>query len=184
MHCPRCGQQQISEEIKYCSRCGFSLALVSDVLANDGFLPQLAGVERQDKKWLTRNFGLKISLLWFLFIVLILTPLAGITKAPGEVMGGLGVIGVCGALMLMALSFLFLPKENKSSLSGKGEMFDQNPAQFLSGNRAQTAFPPQTSQPVSDYAPPAAGTWRAPETGDLVPNSVTEHTTKLLQKEE
>lgn len=182
MHCPRCGQQQVSEEIKFCSRCGFSLALVSEVLANNGSLPQLTAVDKQDKKWLTRGFGLKISLLWFLFIVLILTPLAGITKAPGPVMGALGVIGVCGSLMLLALSFLFLPKANKSSSSGD-YAFEGNAPQFLRGNANQTALPPQTSQPVSSYAPPSAGAWKAPETGDLVPASVTENTTKLLQKD-
>ena len=42
MHCPRCGQQQISDQTKFCSRCGFQLGLVSELLMNGGFLPQLA----------------------------------------------------------------------------------------------------------------------------------------------
>jgi hypothetical protein len=31
MHCPRCGQQQISDQTKFCSRCGFQLGLVSEL---------------------------------------------------------------------------------------------------------------------------------------------------------
>ena len=97
MHCPRCGQQQVSEAIKFCSRCGFSLGLVSEILAHGGFLPQLADLDDKGNKWLTRNFGLKISLLWFLLLDFILVPLAAITDAPGEVIAFLAVVGFCGA---------------------------------------------------------------------------------------
>lgn len=183
MHCPRCGQQQVSEEIKYCSRCGFPLGLVSEILANGGFLPQLADLNKKGKKFLTRNFGLKISLLWFLVICFILVPLAAITKAPGNVVAGLSIIGFCGTLFLAALSFLFLPKPDKSLPQQNDYPAENTAPQFLRGNQAQTALPPQTSQPVSSYVPPA-GSWKAPETGDLVPSSVTEGTTKLLQKDE
>lgn len=180
MHCPRCGQQQVSEEIKFCSRCGFPLGLVSELLANGGFLPQLNNLQKQSKTWLTRNFGLKISLIWFLLICFILLPLAAVTKAPGEVLPGLAIIGFCGAMLMAALSFFFLPKDLKSVY----QPGDNSQSQYLSGNQRQNALPPQTSQPVSAYAPPTQGTWKAPETGDLVPNTVTEGTTKLLQKNE
>lgn len=181
MHCPRCGQQQISEEIKFCSRCGFPLGLVSEVLAHGGILPQLDDLQR-DKKWLTRNLGLKIALLWFLLINFILVPLAAITRAPKEVVAGLAVIGFCGGLFVTALSFLFLPKPAQPY---KGEFQNEMAApQFLSGNQYQGALPPQTSQPVSSYTPPEAGAWKAPDTGELAPRSVTEGTTKLLPKDE
>ncbi|HVE56963.1 MAG TPA: hypothetical protein VNB22_09045 [Pyrinomonadaceae bacterium] len=184
MHCPRCGQQQVTEDIKFCSRCGFPLGLVSEVLAHGGFLPQLAELNNKSKKWLTRNFGLKISLLWFLLICFILVPLAAITRAPGGMIPGLAIIGFCGALLMAALSFLFLPKE-KNYLQGQNELPNANyEPQYLSGNQNQNALPPQTSQPVSSFAPPTAGSWKAPDTGELVPHSVTEGTTKLLQKDE
>ncbi len=184
MHCPRCGQQQVSEDIKFCSRCGFPLGLVSEIIAHDGFLPQLADLNNKGKKWLTRNFGLKISLLWFLLVCFILVPLAAITKAPGGVVAGLAIIGFCGALLLTALSFLFLQNEKNYS-HGQNELPSDNYApQFLGGNQQQNALPPQTSQPVSAYAPPLAGSWKAPDTGELIPHSVTEGTTKLLRKDE
>ena len=38
MHCPKCGLQQITGEVKYCSRCGFYLGVVSDLLNGNGVL--------------------------------------------------------------------------------------------------------------------------------------------------
>ncbi len=183
MHCPRCGQQQVSEDIKFCSRCGFPLSLVSEILGHGGFLPQLADLDGKSKKWLTRNFGLKISVLWFLVLCFILLPLAAITKAPGPVVAGLAIIGFCGALFISALSFLFLEKEKKFQ-PGQIDFSGEPGAPYLGGGKNQTALPPPTSQPVSAYAPPGAGSWKAPDTGELIPHSVTEGTTKLLQKDE
>ena len=34
MFCPQCGHQQVSNETRFCSRCGLSLGLVTDLLAN------------------------------------------------------------------------------------------------------------------------------------------------------
>jgi uncharacterized membrane protein YvbJ len=34
MFCPQCGHQQASDNVRFCSRCGLSLGLVTDVLAN------------------------------------------------------------------------------------------------------------------------------------------------------
>lgn len=34
MFCPRCGHQQVSNEMRFCSRCGLSLGLVTDLVAD------------------------------------------------------------------------------------------------------------------------------------------------------
>ncbi|HEY8561357.1 MAG TPA: zinc ribbon domain-containing protein [Pyrinomonadaceae bacterium] len=183
MHCPRCGQQQVSEEIKFCSRCGFPLGLVAEILAHGGSLPQLAELHQPGNKRLTRNLGLKISLVWFLLLDFILVPLTAIADAPGELVAFLAVVGFCGALLLTVVSFLFLRNAPKVSPGQNDSPNDFVAPQHLRGNR-NTALPPSASRPVSDYAPPAAGSWKAPETGELVPRSVTEGTTKLLKKDE
>lgn len=184
MHCPRCGQQQVSEEIKFCSRCGFPLGLVAEVLAHGGFLPQLNDLQK-DKKWLTRSNGLKIALLWFV-VFICLVPLAAITKAPGDITASLAILGTIGGLFLTILSFLFLPNPPKTNKNFNNlQNINSASPQYLSENAATAAaLPPQTSQPVSHYAAPSAGSWKAPDTGELVPHSVTEGTTKLLQKNE
>ncbi len=73
MYCPNCSQQQISPETKFCSRCGFPLILVAEIVADDDFLPQPA--EPGKKKKITRRNGLTFTLFWFMFFVLILTPI-------------------------------------------------------------------------------------------------------------
>ena len=39
MFCPQCGQQQVTGVIRFCSRCGFQLDGVIQLLANGGMLP-------------------------------------------------------------------------------------------------------------------------------------------------
>jgi uncharacterized membrane protein YvbJ len=39
MYCPRCNQQQASDEVSFCTRCGFQLGVVKELLATDGALP-------------------------------------------------------------------------------------------------------------------------------------------------
>jgi hypothetical protein len=46
MYCPRCSQQQASEEMRYCSRCGFPLEGVAALLAGGGH-PEPAGPDRE-----------------------------------------------------------------------------------------------------------------------------------------
>src|SRR5215467_2059632 len=39
MYCPQCGQQQLSGSVRFCSRCGFPLDGVIQLLGNGGMLP-------------------------------------------------------------------------------------------------------------------------------------------------
>ena len=181
MHCPRCGQQQVSPETKFCSRCGFPLGLVSDLITHGGFLPQLADLHN-DKTILTRRNGVVFSLFWFMFFTLIITPMAGIAGID-ELAAVSAIIGTFGGLMLLIASLMLLKKPPKDGYYAPAEIASSN-VNALHGGR-QTALPPQQSIPVEAYAPPAAGgNWKAPDTGELRPHSVTEGTTKLLQKDE
>jgi hypothetical protein len=181
MHCPRCGQQQVSEDTRFCSRCGFPLGLVSKILAHGGVLPQLADLHKKKKKIWTRKNGLKFSLIWFLLFSFLLTPLAGIAGLD-EGAGVVAILGFSGGLLMMLVSFMFLEKEPR--LSQQIESPYQT-ANYLGGNIAgQNVLPPQQSQPAHDFVAPATGAWKAPNTGELVPHSVTDGTTKLLQKDE
>ncbi|MDQ3129137.1 MAG: zinc ribbon domain-containing protein [Acidobacteriota bacterium] len=180
MHCPRCGQQQVSEETKFCSRCGFPLGLVAEVLSHGGFLPQLAQLNEK-KTLLTRKNGVVFSVFWFMFFTLLLTSIFGIAGA--EAMTGISaVIGVFGGLMIMIASLLLLnPARKNINYPNNMEIPAANP-QTLYGAPQKNALPPQQTIPTSGYVPPAAGNWR--DTNDLTKTSVTENTTKLLSKDE
>lgn len=180
MHCPRCGQQQVSAETKFCSRCGFPLGLVSDLIAHNGFLPQLADLQN-DKTIFTRRNGTIFSVLWFMFFVFILTPLFAIAGGD-EIVAISGVVGVFGGLTLLIAALTLLKNAPKEGYYAPAEMNSRNINALR--NAPPTALPPQQSIPVVAYAPPADGMWKAPDTGELRPHSVTEGTTKLLQKDE
>jgi hypothetical protein len=182
MYCPRCSQQQVSEETKFCSRCGFPLGLVSEILSHGGFLPQLADLYKS-KKILTKSNVMKFGLIWFLFWSFLMTPLLAIAGGE-EIVAVTAVLGFVGGLILVVLAALFLKNEPKII---QENLLNQNinsmPVQ-LRGNHIKTALPPQQSQPAQSYVPPIAS-WKAPDTGDFVrPPSVTEGTTKLLEKDE
>jgi len=41
MHCPQCGQRQLSDDVRFCSRCGFHLGVVSELLSSNGILQKV-----------------------------------------------------------------------------------------------------------------------------------------------
>jgi hypothetical protein len=47
MYCPKCSQPQVSEEVRFCSRCGFSLSAVRELVAAGGSTLVERGVEAQ-----------------------------------------------------------------------------------------------------------------------------------------
>lgn len=193
MHCPRCGQQQASEEIRFCSRCGFPLGLVSEVLAHGGFLPQLADLHKTKSIWTKKN-GVMFSVFWCIFFVLIATPFWGIMGVE-EMAAISAILGIFGGLMLLIGSLVFLrsskefqPTTNSPMVTNQNINITNQPnhlqqPQNLYGSNAHQALPPQQSIPVSSYIPPKPGSWK--ETNDLVePNSVTDETTKILSNKE
>jgi len=180
MYCPRCSQQQVSEETKFCSRCGFPLGLVTEILAHGGFLPQLADLHKS-KKWLTRKNGILFSVFWFIFFLLIMTPFFGIVNAD-EMAAMSAIVGIFGALMWLIGALALLKNEPKQFNLPVNELPNANINTFYDNNQ-KFLSPHQTQQPAQSYMPPA-GAWQAPNTGEFArPRSVTENTTKLLEKD-
>jgi len=183
MHCPRCGQQQISQETKFCNRCGFQMGLIPHLIANNGVLPQLAELYKGKSSLFTRKNGLILTALWFIFFVMMMPAFFGIANVE-ELAAASAVFGVFSTMMLLIISLAFLKRAPKKSEIMQLEMM-QNVSQALHGGHAVGALPAQQSQPAQVYSPPTAGSWRAPDTGEFSrPGSVTDNTTKLLQKDE
>ncbi len=175
MHCPSCGQQQVSSETKFCSRCGMPLSVVAEVVSYGGYLPQLTELNKKTTLFTRRN-GVALSIIWCLFFLLIMTPIFGIVNID-ELAGASAIIGIFGGLIMLISSLMFLKKPFVSySLPAQ-----QAPSQMY-GQPQQHALPPQQSIPAQQYATPKAGNWR--DTNDLQPTSVTESTTRLLNDEE
>lgn len=184
MHCPGCGQQQISPDTKFCSRCGFPLGLIAEILAHGGFLPQLAELHNKKKSFFTKKTGVVGSVLWFILFTMLLPAIIGIGNGPEEAQGIFAVIGFFGGLMMLIASLVFLPS-SKPGFTPRPPMMmpGVQPAPGLYGvPQSHGALPPQQSVPANAYTAPHPGKWR--DTNDLARNSVIEETTRLLKKEE
>lgn len=190
MHCPVCGQQQVSEETRYCSRCGFLLTGVTQLINNGGVitsqnLPVQSGKAKKDSP---RRKGIKqglfIFLLSFLIVpLLVIATIAANVREPFAVVIA-AIILTVGGLLRMAYAVMFQSDEpyDKKSLED-ANIFDTAAQNFVRGaNQSAGALPPQQSIPASSYMPPKAGNWR--DTNDLTgePSSVTERTTKFLDE--
>lgn len=182
MHCPKCGQQQISEETRFCSRCGFQLGLVAKLLENGGFLPQLAEIYKGKSTFFSRKNGVIFSALWLIFWVMMLPAFFGIANEE-DAAGVSAVFGIFTTMMFLIISLAVLKRAPKAYELAPHQMAASAPAS-LYGQAPIGALPPQQTHPASTYMPPEGG-WRVPDTGDLArPGSVTEGTTKLLKKDQ
>ena len=181
MHCPVCGQKQIAEDTRFCSRCGFALTGVSYLMTNEGNLPD-SQTEKASKPDSKRKRGLKKGLMIFLLTFLIV-PIAAIITIANHVnepfiVAILAILFGVGGLLRMAYAMLF---ESNDEIADTTRKF-KTPLQKVLDKKAAKNLPDQTSIPVSDYTAPRAGNWR--DTNDLAPHSVIENTTRQLRKDE
>ncbi|NOT47221.1 MAG: hypothetical protein HOP17_05660 [Acidobacteria bacterium] len=176
MHCPKCGQQQISDEIRYCSCCGFLLTGIAEIVANDGILPARTVSKGTKSK---RTQGLKqAAFIMILGIVLVPIWIAFLaaTNGPPELAVAAVFFFLGSAILRGAYAFLFQSNEPL-------EFASSQPQPVFHGASEPNALPRQTSVPADAYAAPGTGAWR--DTNDLgVRGSVTDTTTKLLSKRE
>ncbi|HEY2846721.1 MAG TPA: hypothetical protein VGI80_02825 [Pyrinomonadaceae bacterium] len=180
MHCPSCGQQQVSNETKFCNRCGLPLNVVAEVVRYGGYLPQLAELEAQKSKTslFNKKNGVIASVFFMITFMMLLPALFGVADLDTAA-GVSAIIGVFGGMMLLIASMVFLPSSRKKYPMPFYGGVPPTP-QGLNAPAQGHALPPQQSIPVSSYGPPQAGNWR--DTNDLQP-SVTESTTRMLDDE-
>lgn len=180
VYCPRCGQEQISPEIRFCSRCGFLMTGLAEVVLNGGVPQQLT--ETGPKPLTPRRRGLKQGGAWFLLGV-VLVPLLGVLSLiihyPEEIVGLAAVIFFLGGIVRMIYALIF--ESGNPADKTLEETVYQTAQKLLNKNPQANVLPPQQSIPVDNYAPPRQVNWR--DTNDLAPSSVTDSTTKLLEKD-
>ena len=163
MFCPQCGHEQVSSETRFCSRCGLTLGFVTDLLGNSQ--NQLQREKRE--LWGIELILATVLMLTNLFIIFgaITLPhlanrvflwlwLAGISSS--LVLGGIGMI------QLIRAGFFKRLREREARLS---LMKADKERQLLSGEAERAK-------------PNLVATARL-----LVPDSVTESTTRELELE-
>ena len=183
MHCPQCGQQQTTGAVRFCSRCGFPLDGVIQLLANGGMLPVYQSPDEPvqispRRKGVRQGAGLLLS---GAVIVPILGVLASFSNAafPEVLVALAAIICFVGGPFRMLYAALFeegapkrLPYYGPTPPVGVPQQF---------GPPRQNVALPLPPQPVR-----SPSSWRSrPTTAELAnPPSVTENTTRLLDKED
>ena len=149
MYCPKCNQQQASDEMRFCSRCGFSLAVVAHLLKHDGKLV-LPGSEQKRKlkpsrtKIISESASLTLVSWAVAAVAMLVNNFGGALEIPAKIVAAnfflLGLIG----LIRFIYGFIFV------------EDSEQNPDEFwerLIQEQARPALPPQQSVPIDFHAP-------------------------------
>lgn len=180
MYCPKCGQQQVDDKVRYCSRCGFPLGTVIDLLAAGGTLPLTPATTSHQFDLSPRQKGIRQGAMLMLSTMLIVPIVIFLGVAmldlPGELIPLTAVLLTMGGV-LRILYAVFLEDNNPVSKQEAATHYmpPAMPAR-LSTPRRGSALPPAQGTPV-----PA---WRRPvDTSELAaPPSVTENTTRLLDE--
>ena len=171
MYCPNCGQQQISEEMRFCSRCGLALTGLADWLAGGMLVANRAekpAVSELSKR--RKNMRRAAKLMFFsgvLFPVFLVISLAA--EEGGPMVVPFFVFFV--SLVWMLYARLFSDKDAPVNLqAGQTTLLGSTPA--------RSSLPPATTTNI-----PTAGRQQV-RTNELAqPPSVTEHTTKFFNNE-
>lgn len=170
MHCPQCGQKQVSDEVRYCKGCGFALGAVKELLTTGGISP--TEKESNKSRLSPRRRGVRQGAI-LLFIAMCLLPLSTLLGRNGEV---LPLMFVMAGLMRMLYARIFqegAPAERDKPAVFPQTTFDQTHRVGTGAN--DRMLPPAQSIPVTTFQS------RRSETKEMAePPSVTEHTTKLL----
>ena len=171
MYCPNCGQQQVSEEMRFCSRCGLALGGLTEWLAG-GHRPAKHADDEQVAAPSPRRKGMRRAAKIMFFSVVLFPIFLAISIGVDE--GGPLVIPLFVffvGLVLMLYARLF---------SDKTAPVPKQVAQtsVLDPITARGSLPPAANMPM-----PGFGRQHV-RTNELAqPPSVTENTTRLLDNE-
>ena len=177
MYCPNCGQQQVSEEMRFCSRCGLALTGLAEWLA--GRAPLMPRDEAQvdpnsPRRKAFRRAGKLMFFSGALFPLFLIMSIA--EGEPGPMV--LPFLLFFVSLMWMLYARLF---SNKTAPANKqAAAFNQaaaHPSAF-GPTQARGSLPPATTTTM-----PPIGRHQVRTNELYQPPSVTDHTTKLLDNE-
>ena len=180
MYCPKCSQQQVDDNVRFCSRCGFPLGPVTELLASGGTLPLFPATGQQSglsprQKGIRQGALMMLSTMLIVPIVIFLGVV--MLHLPGELIPLVSVLLFMGGLLRILYAVLMEENRPVGQLDAAHNYIPPAmPARLSTPAARGTALPPPQSAPV-----PA---WRRPvDTSELVsPPSVTENTTRLLDE--
>lgn len=182
MFCPQCGQQQLSGEVRFCSRCGLPLKGVTALLAGGGELPSgvvVAGAGEPSPRRKGARRGGQLMLLG-----IFLGPFFAILHELIRTSEDLSLIGVLlflAGLLRLIYALCFEDGPLRQPRSATQFVYVSPKASQLSATPGSGApeLPAAQSIPARAYVPPRANTAEI-----SYRPSVTENTTRLLHDQD
>ena len=182
MYCPQCSQEQISDELRFCPRCGFQLDALKMLLAENQNGLAMIEVEPETQLVSTRKrdilLGATVMLVAAISILLLMISGVAVTPWQAVIIPLLLVWTAIASVILLSghaareVTNLFSKDDSRSSTQVASSLITR-----LNPSASHSALPPIQSTSVSGF-----GSWRV-NTAELVqPTSVTEHTTNSLNK--
>jgi hypothetical protein len=175
MFCPQCNQQQVSADVRFCSRCGFPLGVVSELIAHGGHLPALASSETEARTLSPRQRGARKGALVMIgaFALALIALLLTLMKEDFFVLLPLVALIFVGGLVRTLYARLLEEDAPRPRRAEKSQA-------ALAGDATRAGeLPPMRSVPASAFAQPTPSV-----TAEMAqPPSVTESTTRLLQED-
>src|SRR5687768_2727536 len=172
MYCPNCGQQQSSEEMRFCSRCGLALSGLAEWMAG-GRVPVKREEDPQTLAMSPRRKGIRrAAKLMFVSGVLFPIFLAFSIGAEHGAPMAVPVLVFFVSVVMMLYARLFSDKNPPSGIKAAPE------TSVLGPTPMRNTLPPPINVPV-----PGVGRHQV-RTNELAqPPSVTDHTTRLLDND-
>jgi len=173
MFCPKCSQEQISNETRFCSRCGFQLNVVKALLAEES-APQPAEIQKQKRSFSKRDLTFGAALM---FVFAVFVAAMTVSFVPGSSLRIIFLVIAWLALTVLInikpIIQYFLREENNVA---DEKLLPSKLTAIFNSEKQNAALPSAQSIPA-DFMMPAANT------AEMVPPpSVTESTTNLLNK--
>jgi len=174
MFCPKCSQQQVSDETRFCSRCGFQLNVVKALLVNDEMPPSPdAAIQKINRSLRKRDmtFG---ALFMFVFAMIVAAITIDLPPSHSAPILFLIIAWLVLTLLINVKPMIqyFLQADSSTKDISTSETFSN-----LTAKIKQAALPSSQSIPAEDLVAPNRNT------AEMVkPPSITERTTNLLDE--
>ena len=175
MFCPQCGQQQISENTRFCSRCGLLVSGLPEWIARGGMVPFTPATPAGAKPHTPKRKGMRRGAKLMFFSAVLFPLFFGFSVAadtPGPLVVPVTIFFAGLAILLYSVLFGEDTPLAVQEVSGPSRL------KGLFGSKS--ALPPA---PANVHMQP--GVSHPVRTSELVepPASVTENTTRLLDRE-
>jgi hypothetical protein len=184
MYCPKCSQEQISDEVRFCPRCGFQLDALKLMLTDNLDGSPMSEAERETQLVSTRKrdvlIGATVMLVAAISIVLLMISSVAGTPWQAVVIPLLLVwIGIVSVMLLSGhaareVTNLFFKDDSASPSQIVSKLIRR-----LNPSDVYHPLPSIKREHISEF-----GTWRVNTAELLQPTSITEHTTNSLDKKD